>query len=376
MRTTHWLVSATLALSAIAVIGGGCADSTSSDDGSNTPTGSGGSTTSLASSGGAGGSGGGSGGAGAGICAFTSAKAEPVTLDLIVVLDRSESMDDEGKWEGAKEALSEFFEARESAGMNVGMLFFPTYFSEEDCSSDTYEQLVVPIAPLPDNAFNLTNAFPPVTEGTTPSPPALVGALRVATARQDANPTHKVAVLFATDGNPCCCPGMPGGDPPDNVEDIVDAMAHEAESARKYNGVRTYTVGVKGANMKWLDEIAAAGGTEHGYDVTGAISELQQKLVEVRKAALGCEFALPPPPGGEELVPDLVNFTYTPGGTNTPITLPRADSLADCGDTPGWYYDNNVAPQKILLCPASCATVANDEEAAVAAAFGCQSVLN
>jgi hypothetical protein len=76
------------------------------------------------------------------------------------------------------------------------------------------------------------------------------------------------------------------------------------------------------------------------------------------------------------LVPNEVNFTYTPGGTSEPITLPRADNLGDCGDAPGWYYDNNQAPQKILLCPASCEIVKNDDEAAVAAAFGCTSILN
>jgi hypothetical protein len=76
------------------------------------------------------------------------------------------------------------------------------------------------------------------------------------------------------------------------------------------------------------------------------------------------------------LVPDEVNFTYTPGGTGMPVTLPRADDLADCGDEPGWYYDNNKAPTKIVLCPASCNTVQNDSSAEVHVAFGCQSVLN
>ena len=99
-------------------------------------------------------------------------------------------------------------------------------------------------------------------------------------------------------------------------------------------------------------------------------------MAEIRRAALGCDFEIPPVPDGMGLVPAEVNFTYTPGGSDTPITLPRADDLADCGGLPGWYFDDNDDPTKIFVCPASCATIQNDTEAEIAVEFGCLSVPN
>jgi hypothetical protein len=99
-------------------------------------------------------------------------------------------------------------------------------------------------------------------------------------------------------------------------------------------------------------------------------------MIEIRKAVLGCDFEIPDPPNGEFIVPDEVNFTYTPGGEGSPIYLPRADNLADCGGLPGWYFDNNTVPTKIIVCPASCETIQNDSLALVNAEFGCASIAN
>src|SRR5207247_9560367 len=97
-----------------------------------------------------------------------------------------------------------------------------------------------------------------------------------------------------------------------------------------YDGVHTYVIGVEGSTIANLNHIAAAGGTTAAYDITQDISQFSATMAEIRSAALACEFGIPPPPGGKVLVPDKVNFTYTPGGTDTPVTLPRADDLADC----------------------------------------------
>jgi hypothetical protein len=56
--------------------------------------------------------------------------------------------------------------------------------------------------------------------------------------------------------------------------------------------------------------------------------------------------------------------------------LLRADDLTDCNGQPGWYYDSNIAPTKIILCPASCTTVQADTAAKVSALFGCKSLIN
>jgi uncharacterized protein YegL len=296
-----------------------------------------------------------------GACTSTSAAAERVQLDIIFLIDRSGSMSGP-KWNGTTAGLTEFFNDPASAKIGAGLEYFPNY-KADSCIPADYQILDVPIDQLPDHAFELTNSMPAnATGATTPTWGALKGALMAATAFQDAHPTHKVILVLATDGDPNAC-----GDA------TIDDIAALAKSARSYNGVLTYVIGVEGSILANLDKIAAAGGTGAAYDITKDINQFSAKMEEIRGAALGCEFAIPTPPDGAELDPDKVNFSYTPKGVGTPKILLRALDLADCDGSPGWYFDNNIAPTKIILCPASCATVQADGNAKVDALFGCKS---
>lgn len=361
------LVFTTLALGGMAGAWWGCSATSDGDTG-------GGGTAPTTSSGGSGGAGGtgtagaggldvdGGGGKGAGgACVSTSAEAERVPLDIIFLVDRSGSMTG-SKWIGTKKALTTFFNDPKSTKIGAGMAYFPN-FQPDSCLADGYKSLDVPISALPGNAFALTNSMPEDATGYgTPTHAALKGVLMAATAYQDAHPTHKVIVVLATDGDPLVCEPT-----------SIDLIAGLAKSARNYNGVLTYVIGVNGSTIANLDKIAAAGGTVATYDITNDINQFSAKMEEIRNKALGCEFEIPEPPGGEVLDPDEVNFSYTPKGMGTPKVLLRAKDLFDCVGDPGWYYDNNAAPTKIILCPASCATVQSDSEAKVDVLFGCES---
>lgn len=356
---------AALSLFAAAPATSGCSATPSGDTG-----GSGGTTTTSSSSsstGGVGGlgTGGGMGGTGGDeACTSTSAEASHVQLDIVFLIDRSQSMSGD-KWIGTTEALTTFWNDPKSNKIGAGIVYFPNDF-EEPCVPEDYQVLNVPIAPLPANAFLLINSMPAdATGGSTPTYGALKGALRAATAYQDTHPTHKVILVAATDGGPNSCGAT-------TIDDIADL----AKSARNYNGVHTYVIGVEGSDIPSLDKIAAAGGTQKTYDITNDITDFSAKMEEIRGVALGCEFEIPPAPNGDEIDPTKVNFQYTPEGKGTPKVILRADDAADCGGLPGWYFDNNTSPTKIILCPASCATVQADADAKVDVLFGCKSQIN
>jgi len=362
-------VFASLTLACIAVAWWGCsAGPGGQTTGGASSTGHGGS----AGNGGTGGTGGidvhfdggGGGGEEAGVCTSTSAAAHRIPLDIVFLIDRSGSMTG-AKWAGTTAALSAFFNEPASAGIGAGLVYFPSLHADS-CAVASYEVLDVPIDALPGNAFNLTNSFPADAQGYgTPTYAALKGALIAATAYQDAHPKHKVVVVFATDGDPFACSGG-----------TIDEDAALAQSARNYDGVLTYVIGAQGSTIANLDKIAAAGGTTAAYDITNDITEFSAKMSEIRRVALGCEFAIPPPPNSMQLDPDQVNFSYTPKGVGMSKILLRADNLLDCNGQPGWYYDSNTNPTKIILCPASCATVQADADGKVDVLFGCKSLIN
>ena len=358
-------IFASLTLACIGVVWWGCSPVPDGQTTGTNSTGHGG----ASGSGGAGGidvhfdGGGGGSVEDAGSCTSTSAEAHRIPLDIIFLIDRSGSMHYGGRWAGTTSALTAFFSDPASTGIGAGMVYFPS-LKADSCDLMSYVKLDVPIDVLPTNAFALTNSMPADATGYgTPTYIAVKGALITATAYQDAHPTHKVILVLATDGAPYLCGWG-------STEDIASL----AKSARNYNGVLTYAIGVDGSDIAALDKIAAAGGTTASYDITHDINQFSAKMADIRSEALGCDFGIPPPPNDLALDPNKVNFSYTPKGTGAPKILPRADDLVDCNGQPGWYYDSNTAPTKIVLCPASCSTVQADNNAKVSVLFGCKSV--
>ncbi len=300
----------------------------------------------------------------AGACAATSAQAQTIPLDMIILLDESGSMDGD-KWTGATAALKSFIDDPASAGIGVGAVYFPVDTSD-DCNFTDYANLNVPIGTLPGNADALKASIDAEEpQGGTPTFGALKGALFAATSYQDMNPTHKVIVVIATDGDPTSC-----------SDTSTTGIANLAKSAHNYNGVQTYAIAVAGSTISSLNAIAVAGGTVKAYDVTQNIGEFSKKMAEIRASALSCEFVIPPPPMAQQLDPTKVNLSYTAGGQGTPKTLPHVDNLAACGSKLGWFYDNNAKPTKVELCPSSCKTVQADSKAIVSVLFGCATQIN
>ncbi|MEO7330799.1 MAG: hypothetical protein ABI193_19645 [Minicystis sp.] len=86
---------------------------------------------------------------------------------------------------------------------------------------------------------------------------------------------------------------------------------------------------------------------------------------------LACELTMPVPSGGGAIDPANVAMTFTPSNAAAQ-GLPHVMNAASCnGD--GWYYDNNAAPTKLLLCPTTCTTVKADPGGKLDILVGCLS---
>jgi len=300
-------------------------------------------------------------------CAKSSAEAKLLPLDMVILLDRSGSMAQDNKWVGATAAIETFVNDPASAGIGVGLEFFPYDTDALTCDYKDYDQPLVPIAELPVNAAPIAQTIDANSPGgNTPMWAGLKGTLLYAGGWKDAHPTHVVIVVLASDGQPGSCTG---------AQNTIPGIATLIQTARAYTGVDTYVIGIAGSDIPSLDQLAAAGGTVKAYDVTADISQFAAKMAEIRLSALGCRFLLPAPPDGQELDIDAVNVDYVPG-QGMPELLPQADGLADCGGKPGWYYDDPTHPTEIRLCPASCDVVEADGKAVIKVLFGCTTQLN
>ena len=136
----------------------------------------------------------GDGGDPEGGCAAEVAQGEVMDVSMLVMFDKSGSMDDEvsnnvTRWDLASAALNAFFQDPGSAGLNVALRFFPDDVpaagcNHRDCNENACSQVRVPIGalladPAPADAQEAAlvaavNATTP--DGNTPTYAALAGA--------------------------------------------------------------------------------------------------------------------------------------------------------------------------------------------------------
>jgi len=111
---------------------------------------------------------------------------------------------------------------------------------------------------------------------------------------------------------------------------------------------------------------AAGGGGSKAFNVGGGVAA-QQALVDALESirnSISCEYVLPKPSPQQGIL-DLksVEMKFTPG-ENDPVTTIRqvADKDACGATTGGFYYDDPKAPERIVLCPATCKAVRDGGE--------------
>ena len=294
-------------------------------------------------------------------CAGVSLEAEPVPLDLYIMMDRSDSMNQlvDGstltRWEALNTAVQEFVEKSSSTDLRAGIGFFGRTGGRDDaldCDESYYATPKVAIGPMSEVGTELIAAMANTRPGgLTPTLPALRGALQYAKGWAADNAGRATAVVFVTDGFPTQCQS------PVSIQEIANA-AKEGRETDPY--VRTFVVGLAaGFN---LESIAASGGTQKAYlvDEGNVTDSFVETLVNISDSRIACEYDIPEPPDSSMLIDDdKVQVVYTPasGGAEE---VPRLESLAACDRNPqgGWYYDNPTNPSRILVCPCTCSRFA------------------
>lgn len=330
--------------------------------------------------------GGGSGGALA--CAAETFPGELVPLDLYVMLDKSSSMQDAGKWGAVDTALSTFVSSPDSAGIGVGLQFFPVQpssavpgacnganandpacglygpclpgfnvcggsFSPNDsCDPGDYDAPEIPIGVLPGAQNAVENALVAAITAadpdgsSTPSQPAMQGAATYATSWAAAHPSHLTYIVFASDGEPTNC----------TSNSVAGTAAAAQAAAAATPSVKTFVIGV-GTELGSLNQIAQAGGTGQAYLVDTGSNVTEQFIAALNaiRANGQCLLQIPVPAEG---TPDFdhVNVRLVdPGDPSVFETVKYVSAPAYCDPVEGgWYYDVPSDPHLIMLCPATC----------------------
>jgi hypothetical protein len=195
-------------------------------------------------------------------------------------------------------------------------------------------------------------------------------------------------VVLVTDGTPTTCDT--------NQADLVKIVSDARAASGSPPTLLFFTLGLEGADLNFLNNLAQAGGTNAAINVSGgsaafiaALNSIRQTIVNKSthqvvhsitiQTPLECEWNIPlPPPNNQVFDKDKVNLVLAASGSNGVggISYGRVTSAADCSKvSDGWYYDDNNSPTTIFVCPSTCNTLKASKGETVNIQFGCKTVI-
>jgi hypothetical protein len=316
-------------------------------------------------------------------CAAVSQKPEVITsysaIALFIMQDFTGTMvtgvpsGSPNSWPNSVNALTGFVNDPASQGLDVGLGFFPPTSGLPDAQCGGCVP-VVPIGPITQTGPQIVNAMNSNTPNPlnfTPLQCGLQGMISACQAFMQQTGERCVAV-FVTDGN-TADPAPPGCDT--NTANLLNIVS-QGNAA----GVTTYALGVVSGAMAFVNQVAQAGGTNTGFDVTQGSQAFLAALNSIRSSVavqttLDCQWIIPDSTTGQTIDPSKVNLNFTPGG-GTAQQIAQVPSQSDCAAAGnGWYYDDPTNPTQVLVCPQTCDMLKASTDGQVDLLFGCDTVV-
>lgn len=335
-------------------------------------------------------------------CGVTSVEATFSASNVLLVIDKSSSMDDQPsgfevkKWEALKAALGPALRAAQDE-MTFGLLLYP--FGEQaeiplDCFEGCCEvpseatAVQVGIEPGSGSASRVMHALDATAPGGgTPTAAALAAALAYFTTGAGKDLKGERFVLLATDGGPncgsndtkCsadhCTPNLDGACPADqgNCCDgegeycLDDAAVIEQLQALASAGVATFVIGIPGTESyaEYLNAFANAGGVPspsgassyYAVAAEGGVEGLTQTFFDITTHLVrSCEVDLGASVPDRKLVNVAVDCDIVP-----------------FEDGAGWNIGAD-SPGKLVLAGDACERVQREGARRIDVVYGCQTV--
>lgn len=331
-------------------------------------------------------------------CASATFSGKKVPASVLIVLDRSASMQDGGKWSAAVSALQSAL-AKADSDLPVGLLVYPEgKFDSTAIITCTFN----PAAPgcadkLKDSGCKDISTTPHVAVAPlSTSRPQITSKLAATSPNGDNTPTRwalknawahmkTVAakgdrfVLLVTDGEPSTH-SPPVGTLPEMAVECADKPTIEGEATAAATGspaVKTFVIGAPGSEKAapHLSQIAfngqtpkdpscipSAGNCHYQIGAASFEADLTKVIEEITGKIATCIFEVPT---GTDVDPNKVNVTVEAGGKTS-------DLYQDSKHADGWDYTDGSKTRIEIHGPACEEIKKNAGSASVKILLGCK----
>ena len=323
-------------------------------------------------------------------CGTGDQPAELTPVYMVFMYDKSGSMGDDTnntppgwqnlatRWTPMKEGMIDFFTNSGTIGIQASLEFFPAPGDKNTTCHADYKTPTVLMTSLETPASLIAALDAAKPGGGTPTLPAVMGGLAYAKQLMTNKPGAKAVLVLVTDGEPAiynsatgqtetdCAPT--GSTLTNTIGDIVTVVN---AAYRGTPQIPTYVIGI-GEAQGDMSAIASAGGTQYiQLDATQPPETTRKRLTDTLRGIRTTQFECSMPiPNSAEFRKDMVNVSFK----HTDGTVDRLGKSANCA-APGWYFDNESNPSKIMLCPATCSSIQSDLTGRLQVVLGCPTII-